>query len=437
MRNRRRDHRGEIGRIAVPMGRTLSQSVVADTDRSNQVTELLKRAAYLPLFSMPNPLEPDVPISPLPLLTDLIPVLSNFILIGVYVNEAPHRFEVVVEQPTPSRGLAAAHSVGQQAATINVHFAITPENFYAGPGIVPPPTLFIPFFSQRFSFPQGQFQFMDKDKSGFQGFGAGRTFPITVGGQIQIRIVGIIQILEGLGKFQGLQGIVVVNGEIKPPNELALFMMPRIMDPNGVLKADIQPPIEPLVPVADPDPTTAFLFFLSEPDPDYPITMNRAGDGRILGVNLFERLRLVRIGFDIDTPQDIRSRTIEGPVVGSHRSTLIFDPNARGDVAPLYSCNDIYTFYDQDGRTCGTLSANLVEGRAFRTQLSGVPNPVFRIGGGGPLLQGTEQFVGAQGLASVNGVVSLDPPTVSNLYMLRIIDTAGAFRVIARGEGLR
>jgi len=270
---------------------TLEARANAGTCGVEEITRLLKRAAYLPLFSMPNPSDPDVPISVWPF--SLVPALRNLILLGVYVNEAPHRFGVQVEAPTPTRGLAVRHSVGEQVANIHVHFAIMPENFEAGPGRVPPSTLLIPFFSQRFSFPQGEFLFLDRQKSGFRGFGAGRTFPIRLGGELHLRIGAVIEILEGYGKFAGLQGMVVVNGEIRPPNHLALFMMPRIMDPDGQLQANS--PINPPVLVADPDPTTAFFFFLGEPDPVNPITLNLAGDGRLLSMNLFERLRLVRV----------------------------------------------------------------------------------------------------------------------------------------------
>ncbi len=423
-----RDHR-KIGTDRGVKGivPTLGPRADFGTSSFEEVTRLLKRAAYLPLFSMPNPGDPDVPISVWPF--SLVPALRDLILLGMHVNEAPHRFEVQVEEPSPARGLAVRHSVGEQIANIHVHFAITPENFEAGPGRVPPPTLLIPFFSQRFSFPQGEFLFLDSQKSGFRGFGAGRTFPITIGGGLHLRIGAVIEVLEGFGKFAGLQGMVVVNGEIRPPNDLALFMMPRIMDPEGVLQA--ASPINPPVLVPDPDPTTAFFFFLGEVDADHPITLNLAGDGRILSVNLFERLRLVHINFDINTTQDIRSRMIEGDVVGSHRSTLVFNPDAPTDVTPLYSANDIYTFHDREGKTIGTVNANIAEGRAIRTELPGMSHTVFRIGGAGPFIEGTGQFMGAIGMASVNGALSLKPNTLSSLYMLRIIDPDSRFRILA------
>jgi hypothetical protein len=395
--------------------------------RLEEITRLLKQAAYLPLFSMPNPADPDVPISVWPF--SLVPALRNLVLLGVYVNEAPHRFDVTVEEPTPTRGLAVQHSVGEQVANIHVHFAIMPESFEAGPGRVPPPTLLIPFLSQRFSFPQGEFLFLDSLKSGFRGFGAGRTFPIRTGGELHLRIGAVIEILEGYGKFAGLQGMVVVNGEIRPPNQLALFMMPRIMDPDDQLRANS--PINPPVLVTDPDPTTAFFFFLGEPDSVHPITLNLAGDGRVLSVNLFERLRLARISFDINSPEDVRSQMIEGDVVGSHRSTLVFNPDAATEVTPLYSSNDIYTFHDRENRTIGTINANIAEGRAIRTKLPGLTHTVFRIGGAGPFIEGTGQFFGALGMASVNGTLSLKPNTSSSLYMLRIIDPDSTFRTAA------
>jgi hypothetical protein len=429
MTNQRDHWKIERQRVVEEMPVRLQSGRNSGTCRFAEMSELLKRAAYLPLFSMPNPEKPDVPLSALPILTELVPALRNYLLIGMRVFEAPHRLEVKALQPTPERGLAAIHEVGEQIAKIDVHFAITPDNFEAGPGRVPPATLFLPFFSQRFSFPQGEFSFLDRRQSGFKGFGAGRTFPIRIRGETHIRIGGIIQILEGIGKFSDLQGLVVVNGEIRPPNDLALFMMPRIMDPKGILNA--KSPVAPLQSIPDPDPTAAFFFFLAEPDPAQPITINRAGNGRILSLNLYERLRLVQIGFDISTSAEIRSRMIEGDVIGSHRSTVFFNPEAETEVTPFYSSNDVFIFFDKDGRTMGTLKANLVEGRAIRTVLSGARHPVFRIGAAGPFIDGTGQFLNAIGVVSVNGALSLNPNTLSSLYMLRVIDVDGRFRVSA------
>ncbi len=426
-----------------PQAATASKKVkparAAQSKSAQAVQDLVSKAAYLPLFSLPSsdPGKGDKPIGP-------IPFLSEVILTGVSVNEAPHRFRVVVDSPTSDKGLSSSHEVGEQVADIAVEFRITPNDFEAGPGRWPPPTLFLPVTGQRFTFPKGKFSFLDTGKSGFRGFGSGHTFPISVGDDFIIRVGAVILMLEGLGKFEGLQGCVVVNGIIKPPQELKLFMVPRVMDPNGVLTAKPGADIRPLQVEKDPDPDTSFLFFLSEPDPDNPITVNRAADGRILSVNLSERLQRVTVDFDITAEHGIRSKTETFETVGTHRSTLVFDPDAatetpvqneqppfeieRHHVTRLYSVDDVYSFHDDKGRVIGTLQSNIREGRAFRTEVDGAANPVYRVGGAGPFLEGTGQFAGVVGMASVNGCISLDPPAVSNLYMLRIIDPQGNFK---------
>jgi len=94
-------------------------------------------------------------------------------------------------------------------------------------------------------------------------------------------------------------------------------------------------------------------------------------------------------------------------------------------VFPIQTTDGVFTFHDADGREVGTVRANMVEGRAFRTPLPGAPNPVFRFGGFGPVLGGTGAFAGAAGMLSMNSIVSVVPRTLSNLYVLRLVDQRG------------
>jgi hypothetical protein len=54
------------------------------------------------------------------------------------------------------------------------------------------------------------------------------------------------------------------------------------------------------------------------------------------------------------------------------------------------------------------------------------------MGGFGPLLEGTGQFSGAMGMLSMNAAISVFPRTLSNLYVLRIIDPDGKFHAVCR-----
>src|SRR5262249_30351799 len=104
------------------------------------------------------------------------------------------------------------------------------------------------------------------------------------------------------------------------------------------------------------------------------------------------------------------------------------NPLAPTAVSPIQTTDGVFSFFDRNGHSFGTVQANMVEGRAMRTELSGAPMPVFRFGGFGPIIGGTGQFTGADGMMSMNSVVSVFPRTLSNLYVLRFYDPAGRLR---------
>jgi hypothetical protein len=397
-----------------PLPPTFPPDVDPTTYRLETVTHQLRQAAYFPIFSIANPASPNVPIF-------LWPGLS-FLIVAVEVNEQLHRFEATVEPPVHARGLRAISRVGEPVASVHIRWTPIPENFEAAPDRVPPTTVLNPFCSQRFTMLDGHFQFQDRDQSGFKGFGTGRTFPVQEGGKRRLRIGAVIDILEGLGKLKGLVGTVVVNGYIEPPQGLALNLLVRLMDPTRRLKATSA--LTPLREVTNPDPDAVFMFFLGEVDPEHPVTLNLAPDGRILGSNVYEILRLVHIGFNLHTPIGLCSRTTEGPIVGTVRATLAFNPLDPRPVSPIRTTNGVFTFLDSDQRVIGTVQSNMVEGRALRTELEGAPMPIFRFGGFGPILGGTGQFSGADGMMSMNSAVSVFPRTLSNLYIFRFYDPA-------------
>jgi hypothetical protein len=391
------------------------------------VTELLKSAAYFPIFNIPNPNRRNQAISLLP----SVPFLDRLLLVAVDVNEQLHRFEISVEEQSGARGLRARDVVGDPVADVHIRWTPIPENFEAAPDSCPPPTILNPLSSQRFTMLNGRLSFMDADGSGFHGFGTGRTFPVS--GQFgQLRIGAVIDILEGFGKFARLPGTAVINGYIQPPDGLALNLMVRVMDPTGKLKADS--PITPIRPIADPDPGAIFMIFLGETDPQRPVQLNVAPDGTILGSNVYELLRLVHFGFDLGTAAGLRSQTTEGPIVGSVSATLMFNPLSPLSVSPIQTTNGLFTFFDRKQKTIGTLAANMIEGRAMRTELAGAPMPVFRFGGFGPILGGTGEFSNADGMMTMNSAVSVFPRTLSNLYIFRLIDPEGKFAANFRGR---
>jgi hypothetical protein len=281
----------------------------------------------------------------------------------------------------------------------------------------------------------GQLSFQDRQVSGVQAFGSGRTFPIGGG---SLNIGAVIDVLEGSGSLYGLTdetlpgATMVINGFITPPNDLALNLVLRVMDPQGRLAAPA--PVPPLVaPDPTPDGSGVFMFFLGEADPRRPLRLLYGSGSAPIGAQIFESLRLVQIGFD---KQSLQSSTQEGPIAGTASANLYCSFENQLTVTPAQTTGGVFSFQDLQGRSLGSVFANIMEGRAFRTALPGAPHPVFRLGGFGPFHGGTGTFAGARGMLTVNGVVSAFPPTLSNLYILRFLDPDGRLRHRLQSAGL-
>jgi hypothetical protein len=418
----KRARRDVGGRPPFPLTPTFPPGVDPETYKLEEVNRLLKSAAYFPIFNVANP---DDPNRPVPLIPGL-PFLQQYLMIAVEVNEELHRFEVDVSPPSAGAGLRASDRVGEPVANVHIRWTPVPEDFEAAPDLCPPPTVLNPFVSQRFVMLDGRLTFKDRRQSGFRAFGAGRTFPVNEGGQQRLRIGAAIEVLEGVGAFAGHTGAFVVNGYIQPPRNLALNLVVRVMDPSGDLAARAS--LTPLREMPNPDPDAVFMYFMGETDPERPVKLNVTPDGRILGSQVYERLRLVHLDFDIGGAGGPRSLTTEGPFVGDVVATLHFNPLAPTPVSPISTTEGVFTFYDQQGRCLGQLFSNMVEGRAMKTELAGAPMPVFRFAGFGPILGGAGQFEGADGMMTMNSAISVFPRTLSNLYIFRLYDPTGRFR---------
>lgn len=378
-----------------------------------RVHTLMKSAAYFPIFNIPNPQFPNKQ-------NDLIPGVPLFIR-SVGVNEQLHRFEIQVHDS--NQGLTASKRVGEPVATVQMQWTPIPDFYAPAPGVQPCPWALNPFMQQRFTTLNGHLNFQDADHSGVRAFGAGRSYPATEGGQAGLRIAAAIDIMEGLGKFQGLQGAMCINGFIQPPEGLELNLFIRLIDPKGRLKAPPGAKLAPLQPTADPDPDAVFMVFLGEVDPSKGVHLIPSPDGKsILGSHVNELLRTVDFRFDVDTSADIRTETEEGPVVGSVEAQLYFNMFNPVQVIPIQTTNGVFRFSTSQGREIGNIFSNMVEGRAFRTQIPGFPMPFFRFVGFGPILGGTGQFDGVEGMMTMNSCVSVFPRTLSNLYIFRFYD---------------
>ena len=392
------------------------------------------RSAYFSLFSVPNPEEPDVPIEaklPFPFsLLQRIPLLDGALLAAVEVNERPLRFKT--ETGTASCQLLATNTVGHPIASVHIRWTPIPWDYCANPDTNPPQTILNPFVSQRFEMLDGEFRFDDTHGSGVHGFGAGRTFPNFPQG-LSLDIGAVIEVLDGFGELAGKTGLMVVNGVITPPNDLALNIMQRIIDPSGDLLTE--GPLPPIVPQPFPDPDATFLMVMGEPDPSRPTTLRLGPDGQILGFEVHEQLREVDLDFAIQPNNGVRSQVRTGRIVGRASASWSF-PIEDGVPIPTQTSGGRFEFFDPDRphQIYGSIEADLVEGRGLPTPAPGLPSPLYRIGGFGPIRGGSGEFDDAAGMLSLNALATLFPSTFSHMYIFRLKDPEGRYRLTAGGS---
>jgi hypothetical protein len=386
---------------------------------SEEVHDVISRAAYFSIFSVPEPDQLSVGVPLLP----FVPAL----LYKIKITESPRRHQVQVPAPSPICGFQSIENgSNRRMARQSLLLEMMPNNFQPALGRTPWQIPLLPFLSQRFYMSEGIFDFLDPESSGFRAHAVGRFFPTQVAGQLHIRIGSIVEILHYLGRLQGHVGNLVVNGYTTPPEIFANNFIIRFVDIEGRLTSDQPLPTDE--PLPDPEPGIGFLPLLSRLKPGAPLSIELGGDGKAR-VTLIEEVSIADSSFDV-RPRLI-SRTVPGPVVGEHKMTLVFDPNDPNNVIPLFSLHSEFRFFADGHAPIGTLKVNFVEGRAFPTKVPQLPRPFFRITGYGPFLSGTGQFQNAVGMASMNGALSLSPGAVSSMYMLRIADPDGRFRPAA------
>lgn len=311
--------------------------------RREEVQHLLEQAAYLSIFSVPDASSPNVPVRLLPGL--------DITTIAVRVHETLHRFAIDVE--SAGAGLTARNRIGEPMANVEIRWTPMPDDFEAAPGRVPPPTLLNPFRSQRFCMLDGHLQFADAAASSLRAFGTGRTFPAASGGRPRLDIGAVIDVLSGEGKLAGLCGTICVNGTIEPPDGLALNLMLRVMDPQGVLTAPAPPAGGQPAGVAAAE--SVFLAFLGEVDPRAPVVLRRAPDGTILGSQVHELLRRVSLDSSLDAASGLGGSLVPDPSsAGWRRSfTSILSPRSRSlPSAPPTGCSPSSTKAARSSARC-------------------------------------------------------------------------------------
>src|SRR5262249_11305815 len=157
------------------------------------------------------------------------------------------------------------------------------------------PTLLDPSRSQRFAMIGGICKFGDGE-DGFYGFGTGRTFPMTVNGRAQLLVGAVGSILEGFGKFQGLEGTYTYCGSLAPDRGFQGNLLCRVMDPKGSLRTESSLPYRRSV--TGPESEYTYIIFRGQKKTKDAHTSYTFGpDGLPSGFQLEQELRIVHLDF--------------------------------------------------------------------------------------------------------------------------------------------
>jgi hypothetical protein len=392
----------------------------AETYPFETVQQLLDRAAFLNLLSMPAPE------------CSHIAVGGAGGVFGLRISEVLHRFEVSVQPPTLQSGLRAMNRVGEPVGRFFHRWMIIPDDFQALPHLEPPPTLLRPSQSQRFAMLDGICTF-NGGRDGFRGFGTGTTYPVLVNGEPQLLAAAVGSILEGFGKFKGHEGTYTYCGSLSSQRGFTGNLLCRVIDPEGALRTDAA--LASSSSSVDLERGITYIIIRGQKKDRHQQTEYNIGrTGEVKGLNVSQQLKVVQIDAAMEERDGLRTTMSIGPVMGSMTAKILFNllnPGAPGtplSPIPFRSYNE-YTFLDPDGQLIGTIVADGGEGRTFNMKLADAPGQAaLRFGGFGPIVKGTGQFEGIEGIMTDNSVVGVAPHALSTFYVLRINDPEGRFR---------
>lgn len=395
--------------LGSPGGSTLAPEIVQ---------YLVDQAAYFNMFSMPGATADPSIFAP----------SNSKTVIGIKVNEVLHRFAVTTQAPTAGRPLVARNVIGEPAGHFSHRWMIIPDNYVALPGHEPPATPLDPSRSQRFVMLNSHCTFGRGD-DGFTGFGTGHTVPMRIGNESCLLAMGVGTILKGFGKFEGHEeGIYLHCGSLAPNWGFIGNIMLRVMDREGTLVTDGTLP--DLEPRPNPEPNISYIMFRGEAVPSDPVTPRIGPDGNPLGLTVQQGLRLFELDFQSGRRGPKSTMTL-GSSIGKITATVTFNPAAPGGTAfnpiPFTTFDELVFFDRANGRSIGSFTGNSNEGRVFTTEISG--QPAIRFGGIGQILSGTGPFEGIQGLMTDNSLVVFSPHVSASVYLLRVYDPKGKFRV--------
>ena len=413
-----------IGADAEASSALVLPDVNVETYPFDVVQHLLDKVAYFSMFAIPTPQAAATALlTPDP--DDWFGLNGGY---GLMLHSSLHGFESVVQSAS---SFHVTQTVGSTGGIMQCRWFMSLDDCEWAPGHYPPPILFDPWRPQSFVMLDCKIRLGTHARDGFRGYGQGRTFPVTVNGQPQVLAGAVGNLTEGFGKFHGLAGTYVFNGTITPSLGFLGNLTCRVEDPDNQIHTERELPA--LAPIPDPEPGVSVIVMRGEKrDRTVRTEYGPPPASDLVSLVTPAQMRSAQFRFTQQGPQGLRSTIRREQIVADLRAAVTLDILASPGTATapnFFTTQNVYTFYSSNGKSIGSITAEVVLGRSFGLQLPAAPEqPGMRYGGVGPIVDGTGQFSGAQGLLSVNSAIGVMPHALSMLNMLRLIDPDNRFR---------
>jgi hypothetical protein len=349
---------------------------------------------------------------------------------GLAIRSDLKRFGSVAHTGTGEQGLIVRESTGETVGSLSSLWLFGPADLAWAPGAHPAPAILDPWRSQRFAMLDTHFDF--GEHHGFSGYGIGRTFPVSVGGRPRVMAGAVGNVMQGHGKFSGLEGTFVITGDIVELGFLGNITI-RLIDPDRMVRTERQ--IESPVLATSPETRSTFVVMRGvKKDSSVKTTYGPPpADGR---VNLVTPsvMRSLDVAFDT-SGSGPHANITAGPPIADMTAEVLFDllaapGNAQHPVP--FTTREVYSFHSCDG-VFGTVNAGVTDGIAFDLKFPEAPGqPGVRFAGFGPITGGTGSFEGAQGILTVNSTIGISPHALSLIHVLHLADDSGRFRRSSR-----
>jgi hypothetical protein len=202
-----------------------------------------------------------------------------------------------------------------------------------------------------------------------------------------------------------------------------------------------QEPLPPLEASPAQDSEATFLIWVGQKGTgaDQINRFSFTPDGQPRGLNISTELKRAYVRFTDQGPLGLRSSDLQtGAIFGKEIGFGPLSPPGvpmTGTALRPFSFGGVarYSLFDEDEKTVGAITTNILEGRRFDMELVGAPGePAFRFGFFGPIVSGSGCFREVEGMFyGVSGSVLRPPPgghVVTHFYLARLNDPEGRFR---------